>query len=155
MVDEINSQIALVVAIISAFGVIGALIFNGIQHFKDRKRHYFKIINDLEKEATSSLSRIEHDIVMYSNYNKIQLMSLSEEDLKKVTLFRWDVIRFSEKVAHLGIKKIIPNEIARYFNSYFAKALYFIDESENSEQIRKEVNFLIEWCHKENIKPHV
>lgn len=148
---EIQSEkTAIIVAIISAIGVIGALIFNGLTHLKETKSQHYQAFKDLEEEFTKIQEEFPK-IRKWDNDHALVIQKQSENDFVSVNMFRWKYVQFHEKVAHLAIQKIISKEIARYYHTTFPYALRYVDLVLDPEKVKSTCTFLYQWCEKEKI----
>lgn len=138
------------VAIISALGVIGALVFNGITNLRDKKSRHYQIFKDLNEEFT----------LIQENYpNFYKIVSLNEAELKKqpedlqnqLRMYRWKFIQFHEKIAHLALTGVIPKKITLFFNDTFPDALRHIELAPKPEYLRELSPNLMKWCKQEKI----
>ncbi|MGI0021636.1 MAG: hypothetical protein ACRD9Q_02130 [Nitrososphaeraceae archaeon] len=148
----------IIVAYISAGGVIGALIFNGLTHLKDKKSRYYQAFKDLEEERTKIQEPYaEFHELEWSTNAELEKMHgmLKNPAVDKVKTYRWKHIQFHDKVAHLALSGIVSKEIARYFNDTFPYALAYIPLTPNPEEIRKLSPNLVSWCDKEGISAYV
>lgn len=143
-------ELSTAIAIISALGVIGALIFNGITVRKDQKNRHYEIFVSLQKER---------DEIQESYPEIINLIDLKPEEVSKhprteqvkLRTYQWKFIQFHDKVAHLALKGIIPKNIPRYFVDTFPSALAMIDLAVDPEVVMKYTKYLQEWCIKEKL----
>ena len=119
-----------IVAVITALGVAGGLILNGLSIRSKTKNEYYKILKELQDEFVA-IDALRHEDPDY---------------LSKL-------INLHEKIAHLSIKKIISEDIASYFDGTFPRALFYASQHEDMTQVKKEVPNLFKYCENKKIKP--
>lgn len=141
-----------VVTIVSALGVVGALIFNSIAQLTSNKNRHYLALKDLEDEF-SKIIESSSEINNWEDEPAAKIRMQSEADFVKVSMYRWKYIKFHEKVAHLAIRKIISKDIAQYFRRTFPYALQYVELSLDPEDIKSTCNFLYQWCKQEKISP--
>ncbi|QUC65321.1 hypothetical protein NsoK4_03490 [Nitrosopumilus sp. K4] len=140
-----------IVGVVSALGVIGALVFNGITNLRDKKSRHYEIFQDLMKEYTQ-IQEVIPDIVKIASLDRAELKKQPETLQNKVRMYRWKFVQFHEKIAHLALTGIIPKEITQFFNETFPDAIKHIELSPNPEYIKELSPNLFNWCEQEKIK---
>jgi len=116
---------------ITAIGVAGGLIINGLSTRSKTKNKYYQILKELQAEF---------DIINAMNH----------DDSDYITKF----INLHEKIAHLSIKKIISSDIASYFDGTFPRALLFASQTSISYTADKaQVPNLYQYCKNKKILP--
>ena len=138
------------VAIISAFGVIGALAFTGITIRRDQQSRHYQMFMDLQKERDDIQKQFPEirDLLLL---NETDLKKHPEERQVKCRMYKWEYIQFHDKVAHLALTGVIPKSIPKYFEDTFPSALVFIDLAPHAEVVKEYTKYLQEWCKKEKI----
>lgn len=139
-----------VVAIVSAFGVIGALIFNGITLRKDQKTRYFSFLQDLQNEFIEIAKR-NRDVMKWDDSSIAEVLVKSPNDLVAINEYRWEFLLFHEKIAHFAIRKVISEEIAQYFRTTFSLSIRYVELSTDPDLLKSKLEFLYKWCEKEKI----
>ncbi len=146
----LQDSLTTVVSIIGIFGAIGALIFSGMSQRNQSKSQYYQIFKDLDDEYVKLVDggSALGDLV------KLPFSSLSlldSQTVYEVEMYRWKYYTFHEKIAHLAITGMIPEEIARYYALTFSMTLLYMDLEQDPKKLQTELNFTMEWCKKENI----
>jgi hypothetical protein len=138
------------VAIVSAFGVIGALIFNGLTLRKDQKSRHYQAFMDLETER-EKIQLVFPKIRDMIDLTSTEVKKYPEERQIELKTYQWKFIQFHDKVAHLALTGVIPKSIAKYFKDTFPQALAMLDLSLNPDEVKKHTKYLHVWCKNENI----
>ena len=123
------SLIIIIVSIITALGVAGGLILNGLSIRSKTKTEYYQILKELQDEFV---------VIDAMNHTTVQ--------------YRTKFMNLHEKIAHLSIKKIISDDIASYFDGTFPTALFYTSLHSNPTQIKKELPNLFKYCENKNFK---
>jgi len=120
-----------IVASVTALGVAGGLILNGLSIRSKTKNEYYQILKELQDEFVTIDGTVDKD-----------------------TNYETKIVNLHEKVAHLSIKKIISDDIASYFDGTFPRALYFAqnDPDHDIEECKKQVPNLFKYCEDKNIQ---
>lgn len=154
-VDEVErtslNNLTTIVAIVSAFGVIGALVFNGITQLKEKKKQHYEIFKDLITEFVE----IEDKASKLMDYMLMTTQQLNQYPIEiqyEVGTYRWKYLAFHDKIAHLALIGIIPKDVAGYYSLTFSSALLYMELEPNPELAKENYNYIIEWCKKENIE---
>ncbi|MEM4379043.1 MAG: hypothetical protein QXX85_08695 [Candidatus Nitrosotenuis sp.] len=148
--SKMSEDLSLWFAGIGAVAAAVGLIFNGLTNLQQSKSNYFTIFKELEKEYNEIDSR-SLELKDYILMNDEELKK-EGENFNKTTQFKRDFVQFHEKLAHLYYKKIIPKNILEFFDLTFSHALYYINTSNNREEIKKQVDNLIKWCKDRQIE---
>ena len=141
-----------IVAIVSAFGVIGALTFNGLTLRKDQKSRYYSFLQDLQNEFIEIAKR-NREVMKWDDSTLAEITIKSPNDVVVVNEYRWEFLLFHEKIAHFAIRKVISEEIARYFQTTFSQSLKYVELSLDPDLLKSKLEFLYRWCEKEKITP--
>ena len=126
-----ESTTTLIVSIITALGVAGGLIFNAISTRNQTKIQHYQIIKELQTE-----------------FSEIDALKPGSSEYKE------RFVNLHEKIAHLAIYRIIPEEIASYFDGTFPRALLLVQSDIKSGiDVKKTLPNLISWCNVNNFQP--
>lgn len=142
-----------IVAVVSVIGVIGALIFNGLNLRKDQKSRYYDAFKDLYHEMSIIYDQ-PRDVIRVQFFDYDELKKLPKEIQDRTKKFRIDYVNFHEKVAHLVSMNIISKPIARFFSSTFPVALLFLDLLPKDAQGEEGGGYLRDWCKNEKIEKY-
>ena len=141
-----------IVAIVSVIGVIGALIFNGLNLRKDQKSRYYDAFKDLYHEMSIIYDQ-PRDVINAQFLDDEELKKLPKEIQDKTKKFRIAYVNFHEKVAHLVSMNIISKPIARFFSSTFSIALVLLDLLPKDEEYEW-CTYMRDWCSSEKIQKY-
>jgi flagellar biosynthesis/type III secretory pathway chaperone len=108
-----------------------SLIFTGLSYRHDAKSRYLENLTKLS--------------------NEISGLESSQQRNKDYQLFGAKYLLLLDRLANLALKKIIPKDLAGYFNENFAAALGLLSKNQ-FKQYTSEVSNLTEWCTKNNIQ---
>ena len=150
--DIFGYQVSLtaIVAIISALGVIGALVFNGLTLRRDQKSRHYQAFMDLQKER-DEIQMVYPEIVDIIQLKPTEVANLPVERKNKLRTYQWKFIQFHDKVAHLALTGVIPKSIPKYFEDTFPSAFTMIDFAVQPDVVRESAKYLLEWCKREKI----
>lgn len=126
-----NTTLTIIISLLTAIGVTGGLIFNGLMTRNHNKNQHYQILKELQDE-----------------FNKIDSMD------QKSNGYKVHFVNFHEKIAHLGLNRIIPNEVISYFDGTFPRALLMIKSElvQDATTISKVPNLIL-WCKINNFQP--
>ena len=139
-----------IVAIVSALGVIGALVFNGLTLRRDQKSRHYQAFMDLQKERDEIQKKFP-DIRDLLRLEESELKKHPEERQVECRMYKWKFIQFHDKVAHLALTGVIPKSIPKYFEDTFPTALDLMDFTPHPDKIKEYLKYVQKWCEQENI----
>ena len=147
---SIPVSLTAIVSIISALGVIGALLFNGLTIRQDQKSRHYQAFMDLQSERDKIQSEYPQ-IRDMMGLEPSEVDKYPEEKREQFRLYQWKFVQFHDKVAHLALTGVIPKSIPKYFEDSFPVALQMIDFAIKPDVVKKYTKHLQEWCKKENL----
>jgi hypothetical protein len=120
-----------IISAISAFAASGALIYNAFSYIQTSRNQYLQLVKSVDDEITA--------------------LETSKEREENHFIFSQKYLNVHERLAYLGIKKLIPKDVVRYFQLSFerSRGLLALDEF---KQTRDQYIWFNEWCKREKIK---
>jgi hypothetical protein len=88
--------------------------------------------------------------VLNELHAEITSLDGSQERNYDYDLFAVKYLNLHDRIAYLAIKKVIPKDIARFFDSTFEKALALL-QKESFKKYEADMSSLIQWCNKQGI----
>ncbi|MEW5839628.1 hypothetical protein [Nitrososphaera sp.] len=85
---------------------------------------------------------------------EITALESSQERNKDYDLWGAKYLALHDRIAYLAVKKVIPNDVARYFDANFAAALALVKE-QRFQKYESGLGSLIHWCNSNNIQSSV
>jgi len=131
-IEFISMNLPTVIAAIGAFAAAGGLIFTGLSYRQNSKSRYLQILKEFDNEIT--------------------LLENSQQRNTDYPSFGAKYLNIHERIAYLALKRVIPNNIARYFDSSFAASLGILQKKE-FERYADDLKNLLKWCKKKRILP--